>query len=165
MRFLLMILLLTAVVSCGKNGGGGSGASVLPEAQQCEVNGEVVSCDSIYDGLGVDILDASIDVTANVSDSAITFTQARTVKSQGRRIDCSVSVNAGDVYRFSVNGDVLYLDTPTGNITMKRVHHNGGGIAGTWKWSGIVDGATFQTRLMTVTKTLNRVIMKTNCER
>ena len=164
MRFLLTILLLSAVASCGKSGGGGS-ASSDPEAQQCEVNGEVVSCDSIYDGLGVDILDASIDVTATVSESAITFTQARTVKSQGRRIACSVSVNSGDVYRYTVNGDSLYLDTPGGNITMKRVHHNGGGIAGTWKWSGIVDGATFETRLMTVTKGLNRVIMKTNCER
>lgn len=164
MRFLLIFLLLTAVVSCGKKSGGGS-ASADPEAQQCEVNGVVVSCDSIYDGLGVDILDAAIDVTANVSASAITFTQARSVKSQGRRIDCSISVNSGDVYHYTVSGDSLYIDMPTGNITMKRVHHNGGGVAGTWKWSGIVDGATYQTRLMTVTKSLNRVIMKTTCER
>ncbi len=163
MRFLLSILLLTAVVSCGKSGGGGS-ASSEPEAHQCEVNGEVVSCDQIYDGLGVDILDAAIDVSATVSPSAITFTQARAVKSQGRRIECSVAVNSGDVYNYTVNGNSLYLDMPAGNITMTRVSGSGG-IAGTWKWKGVVDGATFQTRLMTVTKSLNRVIMKTICER
>lgn len=162
MRFLLMILVLSVVVSCGKSGGG-SGSST-PEAQQCEVNGVVVSCDSIYDGLGVDILDAMIDAPATVTSSTITFNQARSVKAQGRRIDCAASVNMGDVYRYTVNGETLYLDTPAGNITMKRVHGEGG-VVGTWKWTGIVDGATFQTKLMTVMKSMNRVIMKTTCER
>lgn len=165
MRFLLSILLLTAVVSCGKNGGSGSGsgAGSDPELQQCEVNGETVSCDSIYDGLGVDILDASIDVPATISSTAITFTQSRSVNSQGRRINCSLSVNSGDVYRYTVNGDELLLDTPNGNIEMKRVY--GSGVVGKWRWRGIVDGATFQTRILTVTKNMNRVFMKTTCER
>ncbi len=162
MRFLFMIVLLSAVVACGKGGGGGSGSA--PEAHQCEINGEVVSCDSVYDGLGVDILDAMIDVPATVTSSAITFNQARSVKTEGRRINCSTSVNSGDVYRYTINGNVLYLDTPTGNITMKRVHGEGG-VVGTWKWVGIVDGATYQTKLMTVMKSMNRVIMKTSCER
>jgi hypothetical protein len=163
MRFLLMIVLLSAVVACGKGGSGGSGSS-NPELQQCEVGGRVVSCDSIYDGLGVDILDALIDIPATVSSSAITFNQARSAKTEGRRINCAASVNSGDVYRYTVNGNSLYLDTPTGNVTMKRVHGEGG-IVGTWKWSGIVDGATFQTKLLTVVKSMNRVIMKTTCER
>ncbi len=162
MRFLLMIVLLSAVVACGKNGGSGSGSS--PESQQCEINGEVVSCDSVYDGLGVDILDAMIDVPATVTASTITFNQARAVKTEGRRINCAASVNSGDVYRYTVNGNALYLDTPAGNISMKRVHGEGG-VIGTWKWSGIVDGATYQTKLMTVVKSMNRVIMKTTCER
>lgn len=161
MRFLLSILLLTAVVACGKNGGSGSAS---PEAQQCEINGEAVSCDSVYDGLGVDILDAMIDVPATVSSSAITFNQARAVKTAGRRINCEASVAAGEVYYYSVNGETLTLDIGSRNITMKRVHGEGG-LAGTWKWSGIVDGATYQTKLMTVVKSMNRVIMKTTCER
>lgn len=163
MRFLLSILLLTAVVACGKNGGSGSG-SAQGESNQCEVDGRVVSCDSIYDGLGVDILDAMIDVPASVDGSSITFNQARAVKTEGRRINCAASVSAGEVYRYSVHGDSLTLDTPAGNVTMKRVHGEGG-VVGTWKWSGIVDGATYQTRLMTVVKSMNRVIMKTTCER
>jgi hypothetical protein len=163
MRFLLTVFILSALVACGKNGGGGSASSV-PQRDQCQVDGHVVSCDSIYDGLGVDILDAQVDVPATVSDSAITFNQARTSDQQGRRIGCKVSVNAGDVYRYTVNGNILYLDTPTGNMQMKLVHGEGG-VVGTWKWTGIVDGATFQTRVLTVLKARNRVIMKTTCER
>lgn len=163
MRFLLIVLFSVAVVSCGKSGGGSSGNRL--QAQKCEVDGQAVSCDSIYDGLGVDILDASVDAPATVTNSSITFSQARSGKSDGRRISCSVSVAAGDVYRYSVNGDTLYLDTPTRNMTMKRVHGDGDGIVGTWKWSGIVDGATLETRLMTVVKNMSHVILKTSCER
>lgn len=163
MRLLPIVLLLLALVSCGKGGGGGSSEAV-PQAQQCEVDGAIVSCDSIYDGLGVDILDASIDVPATVDSSSITFTESRSVKNQGRRIDCASSVSSGEVYHYTVSGNTLYLDTPAGNTTMTRVHGSGG-IVGTWKWSGIVDGATFETRLMTVVKNLNRVIIKTSCER
>lgn len=160
MRFLFTILLLSAVVACGKGGSGGSG-SANPEAQQCEINGEVVSCDSIYDGLGVDVLNAKIDVPATIDSSSITFSQARSVKSDGRRISCAVAVNAGDVYRYTISGDSLYLDTPAGNMTMKRVH--GSGIMGMWRWTGYVDGATYQERLLTVSK--NRIILQRNCER
>lgn len=160
MRFLLTIILLSAVVACGKGGSGGSGSSD-PDAQQCEVNGVVVSCDSIYDGLGVDVLNAKIDVPATIDSTSITFTQSRNVKSEGRRISCTASVNAGDVYRYSINGSTLYLDTPSGNIRMTRVH--GSGIMGMWRSTGIVDGATFQEKLLTVAK--NRVILQTNCER
>ncbi len=163
MRFLLTVFILSTLIACGKDGGG-SKSSVLPEAQQCEVNGVVVSCDSIYDGLGVDILDAHIDVPATVSSSDITFNENRSIRAQGRRIECSLAVNKGDIYRYTVNGNVLYLDTPKGNIQMKRVN-GGSGVVGSWKWSGIVDGATYQTRLMTVLRTMNRVIMKTTCER
>jgi hypothetical protein len=164
MRFLLVLFVLSALVSCGKNGGGGGNKLAEDDFNHCEVNGEIVSCDSIYDGLGVDILDAQVDVPATVSDSAITFQQARSSKIEGRRINCAINVNAGDVYRYTVNGDSLYLDTPTGNITMKLVHGQGG-VVGTWKWKGIVDGATYQTRVLTVLKARNRVIMKTSCER
>lgn len=161
MRFLLVILTLTALVSCGKNGGGSSSA---PQAQQCEVDGQSVSCDSIYDGLGVDILDSQIDIPATVTSSDISFNESRTTRTEGRRIECVTSVTKGDVFHYSLSGDVLYLDTPAGNIQMKKVHGEGG-VVGTWKWSGIVDGATYQTKLMTVLKGMNRVIMKTICER
>jgi hypothetical protein len=163
MRFLSMILLLSAVVACGNNGGSGSGSSG-PQAQQCEVDGQVVSCDSIYDGLGVDILDAMVDAPATVTSSAITFTQSRNTKVQGRRIACSASVNSGDVYRYSIHGNTLTLDTPTGNLDMTRIQGDSG-IVGKWKWVGIVDGATYETKVLTVVKSLNRVLMKTTCER
>lgn len=162
MRFLLVVLFSTALISCGKNGGGSSSSG--PQAQKCEIDGRSVSCDSIYDGLGVDILDASIDVPATITSSTMTFPQARSAKSDGRRISCGVSVNAGDVYRYSVNGDTLYLDTPAMNLTMTRVSGSDG-VVGTWKWSGIVDGATLQHRLLTVVKNLSHVVMKTTCER
>lgn len=160
MRFLLSILLLTAVVSCGKSGGGGS-ASSDPEAQQCEINGEVVSCDSIYDGLGVDVLNAKVDAAATIDGSSITFTQALSNKAQGRRIACSVSVASGTVYRYTISGSTLYLDTPEGNITMNRV--SGSGIMGMWRSTRYVDGATFEERLLTVKK--SSVLIQKNCER
>lgn len=160
MRFLISILLLTAVVSCGKSGGGGS-SSANPEAQQCEINGEVVSCDSIYDGLGVDVLNAKVDAPATIDGSSITFTQSLTNKAQGRRIACSVSIGSGNVYRYTISGNTLYLDTPEGNVTMNRVH--GSGIMGMWRSTRYVDGATFEEKLLTVKK--NSVVIQKNCER
>ncbi len=160
MRFLLVLLALTALVACGKNGGGGSSKEVS-EAQQCEVNGEVVSCDSIYDGLGVDVLNAKVDAPATIDSSSITFTQSLTNKAQGRRIACSVAVTSGTVYRFTINDNTLYLDTPEGNITMTRVH--GSGIMGMWRSTRYVDGATYEERMMTVKK--NSVLIQKNCER
>lgn len=159
MRFLFMFLALTAVVACGKNGGGSS--NEISEAQQCEINGEVVSCDSIYDGLGVDVLNAKIDAPATIDSSSITFTKALSNNAQGRRIACSVSVASGTVYRYTVNGDSLYLDTPEGNFTMKRVH--GSGIMGMWRTTDYVDGATYEERMITVKK--NSVLIQKNCER
>lgn len=160
MRFFLPILLLTVVVSCGKNGGRGS-ASSGPDAQQCEINGEVVSCDSIYDGLGVDVLNAKVDAPATIDGSSITFTQSLNHKTQGRRIVCSVAIGSGSVFHYSISGTTLYLDTPDGNITMNRVH--GSGIMGMWRSTSYVDGATFEERLMTVKK--NSVMIQKNCER
>lgn len=160
MRFLLPILLLTAVVSCGKNSGGGS-TSLTPEGEQCEINGEVVSCDSIYDGLGVDVLNAKVDASAVIDGSSIAFTQSLNQKTQGRRIACSVSVGTGSVYHYTISGTTLYLDTPEGNMTMNRVH--GTGIMGMWRSTRYVDGATFEERLMTVKK--NSVVIQKNCER
>jgi hypothetical protein len=159
MRFLFMFLVLTSVIACGKKSGGSS--EEISEAQQCEVNGEVVSCDSIYDGLGVDVLNAKVDAPATIDSSSITFTQALSYKAQGRRIECSVSVLSGTVYRYTVSGNTLYLDTPEGNVTMNRVH--GSGIMGMWRSTRYVDGATFEELLMSVKK--NSVVMQKNCER
>lgn len=161
MRFLLPILLLSVVVACGKNGGSGTG-SAQGESSPCRIDGEVVSCDSIYDGLGVDVLNAKISVAATVDGSRITFTEAGAQTAAGRRVSCSVSVRAGDSYPYSVSGNTLRLDTPEGNIDMKRVH--GSGVMGMWRWTGTgADGASFQEKLLTVTK--SRVILQKNCER
>ncbi len=158
MRFLFISLALTLLVACGKNGGG---PKEMAAAQECEVNGEGVSCDSIYDGLGVDVLNAKVDVPATIDGSSISFTQALGHKAQGRRIACSVSVGENTVYHYTISGDTLYLDTPDGNLTMNRVH--GSGIMGMWRSTNYVDGTTFEERLMTVKK--NSVVIQKNCER
>jgi hypothetical protein len=159
MRLLLIILVLTALISCGKDGKSGSSGSPQNENQR-----STTELDTIYDGLGVDILETTIEVQASVSSEEITFNESKSMKNNGRRINCLSSVNKGEAYRYSVKGETLYLSTPAGNFDMKRVHGQDG-IVGTWKWMGLVEGTTLETRLLTVTKKMNRVILKNICER
>lgn len=159
MRLFLAIMILTVLVSCGKDD-----SVKNPQNENRRATTETTTADSIYDGLGVDILETTIDIPAIVSSDEITFTEDKSMKSEGRRINCSSSVNKGEIYRYSIKGNTLYLSTSAGNIDMKRVQGEGG-IAGTWTWAGITYGKTYQTRLLTVIKSMNRVIMKTICER
>jgi hypothetical protein len=159
MRLFLAILVLTVLVSCGKDDSAKS-----PQNENGRGATETRSADAIYDGLGVDILETTIDIPAIVSSDEITFIETKSMRSEGRRINCSSSVNKGDSYRYSIKGNTLYLSTPVGNMDMKRVQ-DADGIAGTWKWMGLVEGTTLETRLLTVTKKMNRVILKNICER
>lgn len=159
MRLFLAIMILTVLVSCGKDD-----SVKNPQNENRRATTETTTADSIYDGLGVDILETTIDVAAIVSADDITFSETKSMKSEGRRINCSASVNKGDIYRYSIKGNTLYLSTSAGNVDMKRVL-GADGIVGTWKWAGTTDDMTYQTRLLTVIKSKNRVFMKMICER
>lgn len=162
MRFVSLIFILILSVACGKDGGGGSSSS--SKSGSCSLNGRSVACQSIQgaDGLGVDLLDAMIDVPIKIQDAEITFLADKSAMSTGRRINCKTSVKNGEVYRFALRGSRLLLMTPSGSYEMDRLT-DGSGIVGTWAWKGYEDQGTHVIRQMSFLSE-TRVIMRTNCE-
>jgi hypothetical protein len=164
---LLFILLLS--VSCGQKssgGGGGEGGTSKREAEAgggCNLNGEMVDCKTLQgpDGLGIDLLEAMIDVPIKVDSSEITFLADKSSLANGRRINCEIKVKNGEVYRYVLRDDVLTLMTERGTIDMKRL--SGSGLNGTWKWKGYVDRGTYVIRHLTLIGN-NKAVLRNTCE-
>lgn len=162
MKLVSLMFILLLSVSCGQDGGGSKSSASKEEG--CSLNGSFVSCESIRgaDGLGIDLLEAMIDVPVKVENSEITFLADKSAMSNGRRINCKVSVKNGEMYRFALRGDKLLVMTGEGSYEMERLS-DGSGIGGTWSWKGYVDEGTHIIRNLTVIGN-NRVILRNSCE-
>ncbi len=162
MRILTLFLVMLQLISCGRDGGGANSSSVAQE-EFCNLNGRAVDCTSIdgADGEGIDLLEAVIDVPVTVTESEVTFLSNRESNNSGRRINCNISVRAGESYRYSVKADKLVLQTPEGAIEMNRISE-GEGLAGAWMWKGYVDQGMHLIRKFTVVE--NRAIIRRHCE-
>lgn len=167
MRLLPLLFILSFVIACGKD----SSDSISRESSRqnqdetCQLNGVEVECKTLRgaDGLGVDLLDTVIDVPVEMNESEIRFLQSKSSFAEGRRISCKSQVNSGDVYRYSLNGSTLRLETEDGNYTMKRLNNEDKGILGTWSWKGYVNEGTHMIKTISFIGT-DRVIIKTHCE-
>lgn len=167
MRLLPLFLILSFVVACGKD----STNSVSRESSRqnqdetCLLNGVEVECKSLRgaDGLGVDLLATVIDAPVEMNDSEIIFLQAKSSFAEGRRISCKSQVNSGEVYRYSLKGDTLRLETKDGKYTMRRLNNEDKGILGTWSWKGYIDEGTHIIKTISFIGT-DRLIIKTHCE-
>jgi hypothetical protein len=150
------------LISCGRGGGGASSSSVAQE-EFCDLNGRGVDCASIEgaDGEGIDLLEAVIDVPVTVTGSGVTFLSDRQSTNSGRRINCNISVRAGESYRYVVKEEKLILQTPEGLLEMNRISE-GEGLAGAWMWKGYVDEGMHLIRKFTVVE--NRAIIRKHCE-
>lgn len=163
MKLVSLIVVLAFTAACGKNVGGGS-SSGNKSSDSCSLDGRAVACESIQgsDGLGIDLLDAMIDVPAKIQDSEITFLSDKSAAQTGRRINCRVGVKNGETYRFALRGDSLLLMTGEGSYEMQRLS-SGDGLSGSWSWKGYIDQGTHVLKTMTIIGS-SRVIMRTNCE-
>lgn len=153
MRYLSLLFILLMVVSCGKDS-----SSSGPAKQQEEMRDTV----DTTDGLGVDLLDTSIDVSAKVTDSQITFLESKSSVAQGRRIDCKSGVNAGEVYQIALNGDQLSVQTAEGTYNMSRLNEGNSGLTGSFSWKGYSPEGEHMIKIISFLG--NRVILKTHCE-
>lgn len=161
MKLVSLLSLLVLFVSCGNDGGSGSSSS---KSSTCNLNGRSIACESIRgaDGQGIDLLEAMIDVPVKVENSEITFLSDKSAMSNGRRINCKVSVKNGEIYRFALRGAGLLLMTSEGSYEMQKLS-DGEGVNGAWSWNGYVDEGTHQIRNLTIIGG-NRAILRTHCE-
>lgn len=165
MKLVPLLFIIALSVACGKQEGGGSGSSTKQEQQgRCDLNGRSVACESIRgaDGLGIDLLEAMIDVPVKIQGAEITFLQDKSAVSTGRRINCKLAVKNGEMYRFALRGEKLLIMSPEGSYEMERLS-GGPGVNGTWTWNGYIDQGTHLIRNMTILNS-NRVIMRSSCE-
>lgn len=164
MRLLPLIFILSLVAACGKQSTTSS-SSRQNQEDTCQLNGQAVECESIRgaDGLGVDLLDTVIDVPVEISNSEITFLAPKSSFAEGRRISCKTQVQSGEVYRYSLEGNTLRLQTDGGSFNMKKLNDEKNGISGTWAWKGYVDQGTHVIKTISFIGT-NRAILKTHCE-
>lgn len=132
--------------------------------QQCLLNHQWVKCSTLQeaDGQGVDVLDTLIDVTAQVGNGVITFTQSAVSRDLGRRINCVTQVESGDTYKYQLEGSSLFVDTDNGRFEYKRFS-GGPGVKGSWMWKGYIDRGTLNVKTLTVIGN-NRVILRDHCE-
>lgn len=163
MKLVSLLLISVLTVACGQQGSGG-GSSSSDKEQGCSLNGRSVACESIRgaDGLGIDLLEAMIDVPVKIEGAEMTFLQDKSAVSTGRRINCKLSVKDGEMYRFALRGERLMLMTPEGTYEMERLS-GGPGVNGTWTWKGYIDQGTHLIRNLTVINS-NRAIMRNSCE-
>lgn len=160
MRIFFILLTVTALVSCGKDGGGSGSGNKKDVAQEQEFS------EGINDGLGWDGLEAVVQSPVMVTSSDITFRSSKASSVRGSRIECSLSITAGESYQYSVSGDTLFLQTPNGNYEYARINPGtGSDISGTWKWFGQVDDYTLIHKTLFVSNNKQTAILRTNCER
>ncbi len=162
MKILGLFFVMLLLMSCGQDGGGTNSSSVARQVL-CDLNGRPVECASISgaDGEGIDLLEAVVDVPVTVTGQEVTFLAARESTTTGRRIDCKISVRAGESYRYEVRGDKLFLETSEEAIELDRISE-GEGPAGAWMWKGYVDQGMHLIRKFTLVE--NRAIIRKHCE-
>lgn len=163
MKFVPLMLLLTLAAACGQNGGDGGNASADSKGL-CNLNGNAVPCSSVSesDGMGVDLLEVMVDVPVKIQGADITFLSDKSSVLKGRRIDCSLNVKNGEVYRYAIRGDKLLLMTSEGSFEMEKTS-DGEGINGAWFWQGYIEEGIHILRHITVISP-NRMIFRTTCE-
>lgn len=130
----------------------------------CNLNGKSVPCATIKgaDGEGIDLLETLIEVPVNIQNSEIIFLDNKSSFSSGRRISCETKVNKGEVYRFTMRGNRLLVETSEGSYEMERLSE-GEDLNSSWMWKGYVDEGTHLIRKMTVINN-ERAILRTYCE-
>lgn len=164
----LSLLLLISIVGCGKETTSSSNKSSAKQEEQskenCLLNHKWVKCSSLQeaDGQGVDVLDTLIDVSAEVGNGTIRFTQPAVSRDQGRRITCITQVETNDTLRYLLQGDTLIVDANDARYEYHRFS-GGPGVKGSWMWKGYKDRGTLNVKTMTIIGN-NRVILRDHCE-
>jgi hypothetical protein len=152
MRFLFMIF-LSAFISCGqKDPSTKTIKADTPERQE----------EYYTDIREVDLLDVAMDVSVDITGNQIVFKQTITNSVDGVRSSCSLGVVSGQSYTYRINGNILEIQTTTGEkMSLKRVSGDSG-IVGSWTGRMKSGDQMISRRLTFITE--NRLVMRTHCE-
>ncbi len=161
MRLAPFITFIFLLLSCGQDE---NNSSVSGQKNLCDLNGSSVDCTAIEgaDGLGIDLLNALIDVPVQIEETEIIFLRDKAVSASGRRITCKASVRNGEIYRYSLQDDKLLLMTEEGSFEYSRIS-DGEGLQGVWIWKGFVDQGMHLRKSITFIDD-NRVVLRHHCE-
>jgi hypothetical protein len=163
MKLIIFLFVIILSTSCGVERASDSTSS-SKIGGTCNLNGQSVPCANLKgsDGEGIDLLESLIDVPVKVQNSEITFLIDKSSFSTGRRISCETKVRKGEVYRYSLRGDRLLLETSEGSYEMVRLS-DGDGLNSSWMWKGYVDEGTHLLRKLTIINN-ERALLRTYCE-
>ena len=148
---LSVLLILFAVVSCGKKST--SSSSSPGERQNQEYATDIRE---------VDLLDVTADLPIESTGDKIIFKKAFRETASGVRTTCEMNVDAGESYQYRLGSNSLVLTKNNGSkIHLERVSGEHG-LAGSWI-SEKREGRALVARRITFLGN-NRVIMRTHCE-
>lgn len=150
MRFLLLTFLSVLVVSCGQGGSSSNSSGERQDEEFSVVLGET------------DLLDVAVDVPVEITRDSIVFKQSASRTDSGKHSNCSVTVNSGEAYTYSVNGSSMTVKTPAGE-RLSFVRKSGSdGINGSWFGESFNGKQMIHRRLSILGD--SRMVLRTSCE-
>lgn len=162
MKSIFMMMFIFALVSCGKDSGGGSSGSTAesgPERQTELTRNGYIDTSSRGE---TDLLNVTVNAPVNINGDRITFNQGVQAVDRGSRLSCSLSVQSGEMWTFSISGKSLRLTQSSGKIlNMKKLSGPEDSLLGNWLWQGNEDGMKLFRRLSIFQ---NRLIINQDCE-
>lgn len=150
MRFLIPVLLFI-VVSCGKSSSSGDRSPEKEEAISDEI-------DNVRES---DLLDVTLDVPVEITADKMTFRKSANQMVNGVRTNCSLAVENGESWDYTLSGDRLDIYQDRKKITLMRVS-DGDTIVGSFTWKGYEGGAFIIRRMTFIGR--DRVVMRVSCE-
>lgn len=151
MKAFLILSLLFAITSCGKNDSSSSGPE--EEAQ----NGYV---DINNTGSHPDLMNVTLDVPVRIGSDRIQILRGASLTDQGSRSLCSFQVRADEEWFYTLSGNQLRVDLADGSqMILKRL--SGVNVNGIWSWSGPHNGMKVIRRLSLLD---DRLILNQDCE-
>lgn len=152
---LIYLLMPVLLMACGKNDGSGGSSKNTPQERS---QGFYLDAKSVSP---TELMNVTLSEAAEVRGDTITFSRNRVVEENGGRHVCRLSVDNGESWRFSVNGNTLHLQLPNGKNLSLRNLYSAGGHHGAWEWKGQEDGMRIQRRF---TFLPGMVVVNQDCE-
>lgn len=154
MKFILMILVMVSLVSCGKTGG--SSSSNGPQEEQ-DRDG-YLHTDAHEE---TELLNVTVNEAVSISGGQITFNRPVSVQDTGHRTSCSLSIASGETWQYRETSKGLEFIFPDGSKASLRPVSRTSGITGTWTSVVTKNGMKISRRYAILQ---DRMIINQDCE-
>jgi hypothetical protein len=162
MKLVFLVFSLLIFASCGQTSGDSSVNSTFREICNLNVTDDSCAVDTVDDRYGIDLLEAAIEVPIKIQNDEIIFLDNKSFLSTGARIKCGITVNNGEVYRFTFKADKLTIKTKSEIYEMDKISE-GNDLNGTWVSKESKDLGVFVIRTLAIINS-SRAVIRKSCE-